>query len=105
MTTQNSINNAAITSIATITGNTTLDNTYSTVLVDTTSGNVTVTLPLASGANGRKYNIKKIASANTLTIAISGSDTIDGQSSLTVTVQYVNAELQANAASTTWNII
>ena len=56
---------------------------------DTTSGNVTLTLPSAAAAtNGLGGIIKKSASANTLTIARQLSETIDGATSITLTAQY-----------------
>lgn len=53
-----------------ISANTTLDITHCIVEVDCSGGNVTVTLPSASGKNGRVYVIRRIDnSGNTLTIA------------------------------------
>lgn len=55
------------------------------ILVDTSGGAVTVTLPLASGLKTKVFTIKKnTSSANNITIARSGSDTIDGATSKTV---------------------
>ena len=95
-----------ITPITLITSNTTLGSANATVLCDTSGGGFTVTLPAASGSNGWIYNIKKISSdGNTLTIARTGSDVIDGQTSLSITTQYVNAEVQGYAANNSWNIL
>lgn len=53
-----------------ISSNTTLGITHGIVEVDCTGGNVTVTLPSASGKDGRVYFIRRIDnSGNTLTIA------------------------------------
>lgn len=74
-----------------LTANTTLSNRDAVVMVDTTSGAVTLTLPLAttwSPANSGFYKtpllfIKKTAGTNTLTVQTSGSDTlIQGGSSV-----------------------
>jgi hypothetical protein len=71
--------------IETITGNTTLDGTHSTVLVDASGGAVTVTLPAASTSTGLIYTIKSIDSTNTVTIDGNGSETIDGATTQTLT--------------------
>ncbi len=55
---------------------TTLGNTNGLVLVDTTAGNITITLP-PTPTTGLQLNIKKIAAANTVTIARNGNN-IDG---------------------------
>src|SRR5690606_3377141 len=60
------------------TANATLTTNENVVLADTTSGNITLTLPSVSGNTGVVFHIKKTVTANTLTIAASGSDTIDG---------------------------
>lgn len=63
--------------VSTISANATLDGTYHTVLVTTSSGStVTVTLPSASANSGREYRIKNKGAG---VVAISG--TIDGKSS------------------------
>jgi hypothetical protein len=41
---------------------------YSMVLVDTSSGDVTLTLPYAGNVSGRIYNIKKISTNNNINI-------------------------------------
>ena len=70
--------------IRTVTANTTLDaDTDQIILVDTTAGNVTVTLPAANlmgdGALGTRYTIKKkTTDINKVTVATSGGATIDG---------------------------
>jgi len=76
--------------------------------IDATSGNITITLPAASTAFGSSmglhYVFKRIdASGNTVTIARSGSDVIDGATSITLTTQYEVKELQCSSAST-WDI-
>lgn len=58
------------------------------VLVDTSGGSVTVTLPLASQHPNKRVDVKKMTAANTCTVARSGSDTIDGAASTGWTTQY-----------------
>ena len=59
-----------------VTGATTLLSTDRLLLVDTTTGAFTVTLPAASGMPTRPYAVKLIAGANNVTLARSGSDEI-----------------------------
>ena len=67
------------------------------VLVDASGGNVTVTLPTPTDATATI--IKRIdGSANTVTIATPGSETIDGDSERTVTAQYVSRELMSDGS-------
>lgn len=77
-----------------------------TILVNATSGNITITLPAASGgfvsAYGIEYIIQKTdASANTVTIAGAGSDLVNGSSTQVITTQYQARHVQA-ASSSTW---
>jgi len=69
--------------IETITAAATLDITHYTVLCDATAAAFTVTLPAASGATGRIYNIKKI-------------DSIIG-------IQYTNIKIQCDGSN--WYIL
>jgi hypothetical protein len=86
--------------ISTVTTNTTLSSAYYTVLVDATSGNITITLDAASGNTRRIYVVKKIdATANTVTIARSGSDTIDGATSKVLSSQYSGYVIQSNGSN------
>ena len=48
------------------------------ILADTTSANLNLTLPLASSANGRLYQIKKVTNTGMLTVYPYGSDNIEG---------------------------
>ncbi len=58
------------------------------VLANTSSGNITITLPSAAMLLGRTLVVKKTAAANTLTIDANGSETIDGALTLAWTTQY-----------------
>jgi hypothetical protein len=87
------------TGITTVTSNTTLGSQRD-VLVDATSGNITITLPLASSNSGRQYRIKKIdSSSNTVTIARTSSDTIDGATSQVISSQWVSLSPRSNGTN------
>ena len=58
-------------------------------LVDASAGAVTATLPSAVGLAGKQYRIRKVdSSANAVTLAAAGSETIAGVASITLTRQY-----------------
>lgn len=85
-------------------GNLTLDKSHSTVAVDTTGGNRTITLPTAVGIAGRLYTVKRITGGtNTLTIATTGGQTIDGDASLLLPTHWSLARLQSDGAN--WLIV
>lgn len=74
------------------------------VFADATSGNVTITLPAASGLTGYRFYVKRIdGSSNTVTIARSGSDTIDGNTSCTLDLQYTAIGVVSNGSA--WYIL
>lgn len=75
----------------------------SSIRCDTTSGSITVNLPAATGS-GRTLNIKKLASANTVTVDGNSSDTIDGGTTAVLTTQYESITIQ-DVASNTWDIL
>ena len=63
-----------------LSANTTLG-THHKVAVNATAGNIAITLPTAVSVNGREFVIAKVdATANTVTIATTSSQTIDGAS-------------------------
>jgi hypothetical protein len=72
--------------------------TASDYTIDCTSGTFTVTLPTAIGIQGRIYKIKNSGSG-TITIATTSSQTIDGVTTKTLSVQYGGLELQSNNAN------
>lgn len=76
-----------------------------TIIADAVSGNITINLPGAGGANrGRIYNIKKVdATGNTVTIQGSGAQTIDGSNTLVINTQYVSRTIQSDG--TQWWVI
>ena len=84
--------------------NTTLDETYHTVLVDATGGARTITLPPAAAHLHRIYNIKKIdVSVNAVTIDGNGGETIEGAATQTLPNQWDAYTIQSNG--TAWFII
>lgn len=98
------INGSFGANISTITTNTTIDNTYHTILVDATGGAVTVTLPSASTYERVIFNIKKIDnSVNTVTIDGNSSETIDGATTKVLATQNAGNSIQCNGTS--WYII
>jgi hypothetical protein len=85
-------------------GSTTLDNGNHVITADATAGAVTYTLPAISATTrGIWYRIKKIdASVNTVTIARTGADTIDGAASQIITLQYQSIDIICPSAGTDW---
>lgn len=91
-------------SVATITGNTTLTSTSATnTYADATSGAITVTLPAAS-TTAKKILVKKIDSANNVTVTRAGSDTIEGSNTFVLSSQYQWIVLQSDGTSV-WKIV
>jgi len=71
----------------TVTTDTTLTNAVETVLVDASTAPVTVTLPAPSA--DVLVNVKRTdASANAVTVATPGTETIDGAADLSIAAQY-----------------
>lgn len=90
--------------IKAVTANYAVDNDYDVFTVDTTAGNVTVSLPAAVLHSGRVINIKRMdGSANTLTVDGNGSETIDGSATLLIPTQYESFTLLCDG--TGWIII
>lgn len=63
------------------------------IFADTTGGAFAVTLPLAR--NGRIITVVRVAGANTLTVARTGTNTLNGATSLSVTSSYAPRRLKA----------
>ena len=68
--------------VKTVTASYTADYKDDIILVDTTSGDVTITLPKARG--GKIFHIVKIKATNTLTIVFTGTETMLGVASISV---------------------
>jgi len=75
-----------------------------TVVVDTTAGNVTLTLPVAATSEGRLYTIVKKVAANTVTITRSGTDTIGyaGATSTSLSARDEQISLLSGGSEDVW---
>ena len=82
--------------------------TYSAISANTTAqvnyhysctGTITVTLPTASGTSGGEQIDVKNMGTGTITINRGGSDTIDGATSYTMTVQYEAVSFRSNGSN------
>jgi hypothetical protein len=84
-----------------IASNTTLDAAHSTILANSDSAAITITLPLANSCPGRIYVIKRMTdSANTITLQRSGTNLIDGNTTLTVSAsQWAFVRVQSDGSS------
>ena len=72
-----------------VTTSETLSSSTQFVWVDATLGNVIITLPAAADNTRTVYTIKKIDSSNhTVTIDANGSETIDGEETVVLNLQY-----------------
>lgn len=92
----------SLTAVSTVTTNTIIDGTYGYVLVDASSGAVTITLPSAS--TKKRFHIKKIdSSVNAVTITRFGSDTIEGSTSKSLATQYKSYTIYSDGTAT-WYI-
>jgi hypothetical protein len=79
----------------------TLDETHYIVLV---TGTVTITLPAASGCTGRTYVIKNaLTGPGTVTVGRTGTDTIDGTTSLSLAVANKTTTVVSDGSN--WRII
>jgi hypothetical protein len=86
------------------TANYTIATSDTVVLADATSGSVTITLPTASSASGYRFFIKRIDnSANSVSVQRQGSDTIDGATSQSLSLQYMSITVVSNGSN--WYII
>ncbi|MDN5275060.1 MAG: hypothetical protein JWP06_961 [Candidatus Saccharibacteria bacterium] len=89
---------------STKTSNYTITGTDVVIFANATSGNVTITLPVASANAGYRFYVKRIdGSANTCAIAGSGADTIDGQASVSLDLRYTSLTVVSDGS--TWYII
>ncbi len=89
-----------------VTGNTTLDERDELVLVDTSGGAVTVTLPAISDAMvraKREYEIVSTDSTNDITVVPTSTDTVVGDTSVLIEVQWT--ALRFRATSGNWVIV
>jgi len=71
--------------------------------VTTSGGSVTVTLPSSASLLGFELTVKKMSAANTMTLAASGTDTIDGGASVATTTQYYSFTVRAVSGG--WDLV
>lgn len=84
----------------TVSGNTTLTASDSTVLVDATAGVVTITLPLASTVNNAIVVQKIDATANAVNVVPQGSNTLNGGAGpVALPAQYDSESFASNGVS------
>lgn len=89
---------------STKTSNYTIAGTDVVVFANATSASVTITLPTASSNAGYRFYIKRIdSSANSCSVGRSGTDTIDGQTSLSLAQQYSSVTVVSDGS--TWYIL
>lgn len=100
-----SITISPLSAVTTITADTTLSASHSTVLCNNSGADITVTLPAASGCSGRRYVIKKINSAaKTVTVAGNGADPVEtAVTSLVLYVQYDTVEIVSDGSK--WHLV
>ncbi|HKX23646.1 MAG TPA: hypothetical protein VJM46_00255, partial [Candidatus Saccharimonadales bacterium] len=95
---------AGVAAIATKNANYSLTLLDHTVLANASGGSLTLTLPTAGALTGKSYTLKKIdASANAVTIATSGSQTIDGNPDFVLPAQWRYITVQSDGVN--WFII
>lgn len=89
--------------VRTVTASETLDREDKVMLVDTSSGAVTLSLLPAAQLPGVEYHIKLIDATNNLTIDPDGSETIDGSTTLVVSTVNVSYSIVSDGAQ--WWIV
>ncbi len=90
--------------VQSITASTTLNGTSSIVLVNASAGAVTVTLPASSNTGMYITIVKTDASANAVTVAPAGTDTIEGSTSKVISAQYGKVSLVSGGAGVWYDI-
>lgn len=95
-----SVDGFVATVVTSISTNTLLTAAHHTVLV---SGNTTLSLPSSSGISGREYIIKKTDTGTTSIIDPDGTETIDGNSTLSLTTQYQAVKIKSDGSN--WTVI
>ncbi len=93
-----------ITTTNTITASATIPSNPTVILANATSGAITVTLPRAANMRNGTFFIKKIdTSANAVTVAGGGTDTIDGAATNVLAAAYKAIFICSDGA--TWWIL
>lgn len=89
---------------ATKTSSYTITGTDVVIFANATSGTVTITLPTAASFGGYRFYVKRTdGSGNACSVSRSGSDTIDGQTSISLDMQYTSLTLISDGSA--WYII
>jgi len=90
---------------AAVTGETTLGASHHVVLADASSASFVIYLPAAASCAGRVYQIKKVNSdeAKTVTVDPNSTETIDGETTLVLSVQYEGYPIMSDG--TNWVIL
>ena len=83
----------SLATVRSVTTDVTVDDRWDYILVDTSTGNRTVTLPLAN--NGREIEVIKATAANKVTILPSGADTIIGATGVIIQSRFDAIRLKA----------
>lgn len=90
--------------VTSISSATTLTDVHNVILTDASGGAFTITLPAASGNDGRVYYIKEsVGSTNTITIDGDGTENIDGVGNKTITTAYGSMRVVCDGSN--WFII
>jgi hypothetical protein len=86
------------------TENYTATNSDHVILCDASGGAFTITLPAAGGVTGIIYHIKKIdSSANAVTIDGNSAETIDGDLTIDLALQYESVMIVCDGSN--WHIL
>ena len=91
---------STVSSTGTLTAN---DKEQQMIRADSSGGDITITLPLASSMEKQIYEITKIVDANTVTIDGNGTETIDG--ALTQDLKKIYESFTLYSDGTEWFII
>ncbi len=81
------VNGSQASTVHSLSSNTTLDDTYNTVLVNASAGVVSITLPDPTACDGREYTIKKIDATANLVMVNGGTFKIDA-----IAIQNISAQ-------------
>lgn len=95
-----------ISNLVTKTGNYTATTTDHKILVDSTGGIVTITLPTAVGVAGQEYIVKDwkgTSATNNITIATTSAQTIDGAANKVLSSNYASLSFTSDGAN--WVVI
>jgi hypothetical protein len=71
----------------------------SVIMVDTSMGNITISLPTATLMGKRLIVVKETSDANTVTVVPFGNDTVESSSDKTLSTQWAKAVLESDGVS------